>query len=423
MRRWQRNSLARNASWMLAGRGLSVLCQSLYFILLGRLLGVVEYGVYAGAFALVSVVSQYSTLGSPVVLLRYVSRDNTQFSKYWGNILSTALCLGSVFVCVICWVGPHFAPGYSHGMLACVAAADCLWSQITTAAGSAFQAFERMHVTAFLTLFNNVLRALTAGCLLFAFHHVEARQWIVAVLAISFLTLCVAVILVSLHFGLPSLSIPLLRKRICEGAVFAVSTSTTNLYNDVDKTMLVHFGMPFANGIYTMAYRAVDAAMIPIGAIQAAAFPRFFRNAAEGVQGVDLLARRILSRTAPISLAMAAALWFAAPLIPHLLGYGFAGSVSAVRVLCILPLFRSLQYSAGDALTGAGYQKARLFAQTGAAAFNFSINLYLIPHFGWPGAAWSSLLTDALLGSANWGLLRVIKRRTVPCLSTAALPV
>jgi O-antigen/teichoic acid export membrane protein len=95
----------------------------------------------------------------------------------------------------------------------------------------------------------------------------------------------------------------------------------------------------------------------------------------------------------------------ASPVLPHLAGKGFSESVSAVRWLCLLPFFRSFQLSAGDAVTGAGYQKLRLGGQAVAAVFNFGTNLYLIPHYSWRGAAWSSLATDGLLAVVNWIIL------------------
>jgi O-antigen/teichoic acid export membrane protein len=101
----------------------------------------------------------------------------------------------------------------------------------------------------------------------------------------------------------------------------------------------------------------------------------------------------------------------AAPIIPHLVGNGFGESVVALRWLCLLPFFRSLHISAGDALTGAGYQKFRLSTQTGAAAFNFATNLYLIPRYGWLGAAWASLATDGLLVAGNWAVLLCLRAK------------
>ncbi|MDR5730729.1 MAG: polysaccharide biosynthesis C-terminal domain-containing protein, partial [Terriglobia bacterium] len=114
---------------------------------------------------------------------------------------------------------------------------------------------------------------------------------------------------------------------------------------------------------------------------------------------------RILKRTAPLGLLLSMLLWLIAPVIPHLVGKSFSESVTALRWLCLLPFFRSFQWSAGDALTGAGHQNSRLGNQAFAAAFNFGVNLYLIPRYGWYGAAWSSLATDGMLGALNWMVL------------------
>jgi O-antigen/teichoic acid export membrane protein len=169
--------------------------------------------------------------------------------------------------------------------------------------------------------------------------------------------------------------------------------------------MLGHYGQNLANGIYTMAYRVVDAMMVPISAVHAAAFPRFFKKGMGGAQSTFAFAQRILKSTAPTGLLLAMLMFVAAPLIPHFVGGSFAESAAALRWLCILPLFRSFHMSAGDALTGAGHQKLRLSTQTCAALLNFGTNLYLIPHYGWLGAAWSSLGTDGALAILNWTIL------------------
>jgi O-antigen/teichoic acid export membrane protein len=106
-----------------------------------------------------------------------------------------------------------------------------------------------------------------------------------------------------------------------------------------------------------------------------------------------------------MGILMAAVMFVAAPIIPVVAGHGFAESVTALRWLALLPFFRSFHMSAGDALSGAGHQKLRLAMQVVAAAFNFGANLYLIPRYGWLGAAWSSLATDGMLGALNWTVL------------------
>lgn len=405
------SNFARNAGWLFLGQGLSVICQGGYFILLARLLGSTEYGIYVGAAATVSILSQYSPLGSHSVFLRYVSTEPEKFASYWGNILITTFMLGGLFVAFLTWAGPRLAHSFSWTLVLCVALGDCLCSQLTMAAGRVFQAFEAMRISASLNVLINMLRALLAGLMIRRLHCATAREWAVAALLVSSITACAAVTLVTKRFGRPRLSPRLLRQRAAEGFVFALSYSTTGIYNDIDKAMLGHYGMNAANGIYTMAYRAIDIACLPYSAIQSAAVPRFFQKGVNGVHSTAEYAIWIVKRTAPITLLATTAMLVATPLIPHLLGKSFSESVCALRWLCLLPVFRSFQYSAGDALTGAGQQKMRLASQATAAAFNFTTNLYLIPHYGWLGAAWASLATDGLLAIFNWMVLLRLKSK------------
>jgi O-antigen/teichoic acid export membrane protein len=290
-------------------------------------------------------------------------------------------------------------------VILCVALGDCLCAQLIAAAGRVFQAFEKMHLTAGLNLLVNLLRTLLAAFMLWNYHHGTAQQWAMAALIVSCIAAAVALMLVGRLYGSPALSLRLLQKRLGEGIVFALSYSTTGVYNDIDKAMLGHYGMNVANGIYTMAYRVVDVSTTPTTSIQGAAFPRFFRKGVDGVKSAGDYAVRIVKRTAPLALLSTLAMLLAAPIIPHLLGKGFSESVLALRWLCLLPFFRSFQLSAGDAITASGHQKLRLGSQAVAAAFNFGINLYLIPLYSWRGAAWSSLATDGLLAVFNWTVL------------------
>lgn len=410
IRRIRASSLARNSGWMFLGQGLGIVCQGVYFICLGRLLGSAEYGVYVGAVALVGILSQYSSLGSHSVFLRYVSPDPRNFSRYWANVLVTTAVLGGIFVAVLTWAGPNVSRSYSHGMLLCIGLGDCICGQFAISSSRVFQALERMKVTALLNLLTSALRALLAGALLCSLHRATARQWVVATLIVSVFAAGIAVTLVTKNFGKPDFSPTLLKKRAVEGVVFALCYSTTGLYNDFDKVMLGHFGMNAANGIYAMAYRIVDVCTMPIYSVQVASFPQFFKKGSvAGVSGTSVYAIRIIKRTALAGILMAGCMYLAAPVIPHIVGSSFSQSVSALRWLCLLPVFRSLHVAAGDAIAGGGHVPLRLLTQTIAAIFNVGANFFLIPSYGWLGAAWSSLATDGLLAIMNWSAL-LLKR-------------
>jgi len=402
------STLAQNAGWMLMGQGLGLVLQAGYFVLLARLLGAAEYGVYAGAFALVAIVGTYSTLGSGTLFLRYVSADKTKFSIYWGNILLTTSVISGVMVLLLAVVAKHLVNPASASVVVLAAVSNCFCSQLATCCGQVFQTFEKLRITATLNFLTNFFRLAAAAIMLAWLHHASAWQWAWASLAVSLVAAIAAVVMVTVQFGLPRFMPRLFLSGAAEGFGYSFATSTASAYNDLDKTMLSHYGMNVANGIYTMAYRVVDIATIPVLSIRDAAMPRFFREGTEGLRKAATLAARLLGRASLLAALAAVVMFITAPVLPHILGHGFAGSVSALRWLCLIPLFRSFHQMAGSALTGAGEQKYRTATQLTAAGANFGLNLWLIPTHGWLGAAWASLITDGGLGMLNWTILRFL---------------
>jgi O-antigen/teichoic acid export membrane protein len=404
--------LVRNAGWMFGGQVASFGVQALYFIVLARLLGSVQYGILAGAAALTSMFTQYSGMGSGLLFLRYVSPDHSKFREYWGNILLSVALVGGLVVFALHLAGKWTLGEAGSSVLVVLAIGDCICGQLTTSAAQVFQTFEKMRVTAGLNFLTNVLRLVLALAMMLFAHKASAWEWAVASLGVSVVASVIAIAKVTSNFGLPIFSLRLFLKRMGEGSIFAISGSTTTVYNDVDKVMLGHYGMTVANGIYSMAYRVVNICTMPISSIHAAAFPRFFRDGVHGVKATAPFARKLLKRTTLLGAAGAVGMFFCAPLLPKLAGHDFSGVVSALRWLCLIPLFRCFHLSAGDALAGAGFQKFRLVSQFIAAAGNFALNLYLIPRFSWLGAAWASLLTDGSLGIMNWAILQTLISRS-----------
>ena len=125
MRNQLRGRLARNASWMFLGQGVSFAVQACYFVLLARLLGADQYGIFVGAAAAVSLLSQYSTLGSGLVLVRQVSRHNSEFPQYWGNVLVTTLSVGLLVILALARFGNWMVGPASASVIVLVAVGEC----------------------------------------------------------------------------------------------------------------------------------------------------------------------------------------------------------------------------------------------------------------------------------------------------------
>jgi O-antigen/teichoic acid export membrane protein len=401
----RRRRSSRNATWIFLGQGANVLLQAGYFVLLARLLGVKEYGVFAGAFATVSFVTPYSALGAGMLFMRYVTADGAKAATYWGNSLivttaATMLIAGALF-----FAGPVITKTHDHLIFVVLVIANCLFSQIASLGSLVFQTFEKMRWTALLSFVSSLARLLILIVMQFTLHHATAFQWSIAVLVASGCAAGLSMVWVRAEIGPAAYEPDLILRRIREGLGFSFAGSTQATFNDVDKVMLSHYGLNRENGFYTLAYRVIDAATTPIVALNDSVLPRFFRLGEKGIPKVIRLALKSAGASLLVGAGLAAGITLLAPLIPHLVGRDFSGVVSALRWLCWIPLFRGIHRAAGSALTGSGRQNLRTASQVIVAATNLVLNIWWIPVYGWIGAAWSSVASDGLLAVLNWLIL------------------
>ena len=407
-------SLRKSSLWMISGQGVGMAAQTVYFVLIGRALGSQEYGAFVGVAALVASLSMFSTLGMEMILVRNISRDRTSFASTWGHAL-VITSVGFLALLAAAMLYAHFALRPElRPLVPWIALADGLLGKVIQLAARAFQGAGRLAWTARLTALIFIGRAATAGLLwMWARAHSTHATALLWARVYWLASLCIAVfalVLASVHLGLPRF-VRIRRADLSEGLSFSCSASSISVYNDIDKTFLVTLGETWAAGIYSAAYRVVDAASAPIYAVYAAAAPRFFREGARGVRPARDLGRRTLKRTLPYSIVAAALLALGAPLLPMVFGQSFRGSVAALRWLCVLPILRSLHYAWGSAITASASQWNRTATQFGAAALNLCLNFLLIPRWSWRGAAVASLLTDGALALASLFMISRLLRR------------
>ena len=407
--------LRHQAAWLLSGSGAAILFQALYFLLMGRMLGAREYGAFVGVVALVNVLSQFSSLGMEMVLLRTIARDRAAFAATWSRALTVSASGFLLLLLAVLAYGHSFLPPALQQLLPYLALSDALFGKLTQLSSRALQGADLARWSAKLLALTNAARA-GAATLLFLWAanthaHVSVLLWVRLYTVASLVVAAASFALVTRLLGRPRWA-RIGRSHLLEGLSFSFSSSAISVYNDIDKTLLVSHGMLAAAGIYAAAYRVVDVVSTPIVSLFAAASPRLFRQGAQqGPSGATRGARDLLRWAIPFGLVAAPLLALSAPALPRLFGHSFAASTTALRWLCLLPLLRGLHYAWGTAITACASQWLRTAAQAGAAGLNLGLNLWLIPRWGWQGAAAASLLTDGTLALSTFLILRVLVAR------------
>ena len=400
--------IVRDTLWLLVGKGMRLVLQAAYFVVIARTLGVANYGAFVGTTALVAIVSPFVGVGIETLLLKNVAKDRHLLGEYWGNALWLVLVTGTGLISILALAGPIALPSISPLLIGLVAVSDLIFGSITNIAIRAFQAVDRLNISAQINIVVMLMKVLAAFSLMYFFAEPNPLEWAWLYLASSILSALLALILVHRLLGSPKLALDRVLPELKEGFYFSISTSAYTIYNDIDKTMLARLSTLEATGIYAAAYRLIDVAFIPVISIAGAAYADFFRKGRDGIAATVIFAKPLVFTTSIYSVVAGIGLLLFAPIVPSILGSDYTNVVEALRWLAPIPLFRGLQHFGGDILSGTGFQGLRSSIEVIISIFNIGINLWLIPLYSWQGAAWSSLASDGLLMLMLWWMVAVL---------------
>jgi O-antigen/teichoic acid export membrane protein len=296
-------------------------------------------------------------------------------------------------------------------LVVAVAGSDLLVAGFYDTSWKAYQAFNQLRRVAQLHFLLSVLKLGAAAALATLVPSPSPERW-----GLLYAACTIVATMVALFVTYREVVAPAARGKAppfdpLEGLYFSTSLAAQNVYNDLDKMMLARMSTLEATGIYAAAYRVVEMAYLPVRSLFYAAYADFFQHGARGVRATLKFGRKLM----PLGLGYAAAaglgIAIVAPIIPLLSGAEYREAVEAARWLALIPLLRAGHNFAADILTGAGHQGARTLQQVVVAAANVGFNLWLIPAYGWKGAAWASVLSDGLLALLMWCTLAVMVLR------------
>ncbi|MCI2238420.1 polysaccharide biosynthesis C-terminal domain-containing protein [Paenibacillus sp. TRM 82003] len=393
---FSRRGSTRATSWSMLGQLTAILSSTANFLLLARVVGPQQYGLIAGAWALVLAVAPVAALGSDRLIVRDVSAGATAPSRALGHALVTAATGWAVVVGGLLALHSMLLPQTPIALIAYLAVADIVALQTVTIITALCFATRNARAAGICTITVHLTKLLAVVVFVLTGGDDPVR-WAMTYAVLSVLSTAVQLGFAVRRFGRPSARgfHPLRRAR--EGLPYSGNVVATVVQNDADKTLLVRHGLVVEAGHYSVAYRLASMAYLPVLAVLQAAFPRFFALGGEGgLPATTALARRMALPLLAYAGVAALGLAVCAPVVPVLIGEEYRDSVGLLTLLAPLVVVKVVQSLAGDALTGAGRQHTRTVCVGTAAAVNVAVNLVLIPTMGLTGALVATFTAEVL---------------------------
>src|SRR5256884_1374191 len=396
----------RNSVLVVGARALAKLAVFIVVVLLWRHLGADHYGRFATMIVYITLVGVIADLGLQTVFIRDASKDRTVLTRYLANLLSARLLLSLVALVILAAALRLLSPAlFPYTIAAFVLLLTTSYSSLLRAV---FYIRGRLIYEALAIIAEAILLlALT----LVAISRGATWDVFLWVYSAGYLFTCLFAIAIIRWRWKERIEARLdpafVRHLLVAGVPLALGFTITTIYAQLDVVLLqVLKGFQMV-GWYAAANRFVDAvAWIPQSAM-GAVFPALSLVAATETRRLVFAYEKSFKMLAIIALPLAVGIGVTADsLVTLTFGHGFDQSIPALRILA--PSIALLFVNNAFIYTLTAINRQIDFTRLSLATLvvNITLNLALIPPYGYLGAAAASTLTEVALFTGGLWLLR-----------------
>ncbi len=388
----------KNTAFLFLSHVVNMLLSFILIVAIARYLGDEGLGKYSFAFAFAGLLSLFSDLGELDFVLREVSKNKKLTGKYMNNLAGLNLFLGIISVIVpslIILIAREPMHVVYIVMLASIATFFINYNKVYIVV---FRSYEVMEYESISAVIERII-ALILGLV------VLMKGYGIVALLLVLTTSNIAKFFFSHFITKQKISnIRLSFDRdfwnflIKNGLPFWFTGLFMSIYFRIDTVMLGFMTNYAVVGWYNAAYKVIDMlGRIPFIAT-AALFPvmsRFFLSSKDTLKKIFQKSYYYLFVLAvPIGIG---GMLLADRIIIFVFKSQFKESVIALQILIWAVVFMFVNYLIGFLLNSINKQKLFTLTTGIGALFNVILNFALIPYYSFKGAAFATVLTEALI--------------------------
>jgi O-antigen/teichoic acid export membrane protein len=388
-------------------------------VLLARLLGVEQYGVYAYVISWMMILALPSKLGMDMALVKFVAAYRAR--KEWGLLygviefvkrvtLLNSLAVGGITSLVVWGIHSRLGTSLSYTFwLGCAALPLLIMLHIRQ---SALRAFRRVVLAGLSESVIQPLLLILLVMIVGVFFSLPLRGPLVMIFYGA--TLLLALLFTSkwldslLSQGPEKSSVKTnQREWLAVGLPLVMMSGFSLITQRADIIMIGAYLGTTKAGIYIAASRLANLLILWLAAANVIAAPLISELHAQGKKSeLQKMISRIAIGVAGVTIPAGAGMILFAPWLLRLFGSEFLDGHDALLVLIVGQSVNALAGSVGYLLTMTGYQRQAALVMGIAACANLILNATLIPVFGLVGAALATTLStvmwNGLMGMIVW---------------------
>lgn len=378
-------------------------------VILVRYLSEGEFGQYGFVSSYVILFNIFINLGVTGLSTREMSQKPEMTPHILTAVLVPVLFSSVVTFVIIYWSIALTKAGQPEIIYSAkLAAVALILSNITDIFGTIPRSKEKMIYTAIPRLIKQLTFFLLLCLLLSKGIGLTGVFWLLLFTGMIELLLQIFFSVVILNV-LPSrkFDTALCKSMLKEAFPFAIVSVSVIIYYKIDSVMLSYMKGDRQVGLYNAAYNLAFVFLFLGTSFHQAVFPvlsRLYINSRERLLHIYRLSAKYLTI---IGLPICAGMILLSHRIVILVyGENYIYSSKALQILMIAFLFMFINGLMGSALISAGNQKGLARIVGRGALINVSLNLLVIPFYGFTGAASTTVITEFYSFSASWLMLK-----------------
>jgi O-antigen/teichoic acid export membrane protein len=404
----------RNTILILVVRVISRIIALVAVIIIGNYLDPTRFGEMQTAVTYVGLVGTVTDLGFSALYVREGARHTDQIARYWNNVASLKV-IGAVVGLPLIFAALYFAGVRS-----------LLWPSFAILVLSGYQLLLRNTLYAMQRLTFEIIEIVPETLVVFALVvigvHIHADTgFFLWAYALSYAFACIYFATVLMVMGVlrpglqlePGLLLAWVRVAVPLGITFIITT----VYFKVDVPILQRFRPYSEVGYYTFAYKPFESLLFIPFALRSVIFPVLSVYHRRSPERVLPLAEKFFKALVILGWPITVGVFLLAPQFNSLL-HLYAGSEPALQILALAIVFMFADNTFAATLNAIDKQNVFAFVAMVGLVINVGVNLVVIPRYGYLGASWAVVVTEAALVVVGWLVLRA-QLGTIPLLRTS----
>jgi O-antigen/teichoic acid export membrane protein len=390
-----RTKIAGSIATLFSGSAIAQGMTALALLFTARQLEVDKYGQYAACITITGLLSILFSLGLDVWVLREGGRTPSKIAMLASSVLSIKAFFGLIWISIF-WLLAPLLNQQAFPLPLLRISIILTWSDMLLWTG--LNVFKASLNNKYPSIIEASADAIWFGCtlLLINFDIMQPEIFLGIRLLVSLIALCVTLFLLLKRFGWHyDQSITL--RAIKESLPFSSSEFLSMVTMRADVVIISIALGKTATGLYSPAVGLVNMAFLVPAAIHLVMLPVLSNLFKLHPMQAKKTALRTIILSLLIGIGLTLMFYLGSPLVVPLLGASFTGSVSILKILSWLLVFKCGSYAMAAILVATDQQVRRTTIQMIAAVVNITLNIIVVYRFGIIGVAFVYVLTEIVL--------------------------